>query len=44
MKLIMEISGLSVQLDPIEQGKDIGSWFWSYKIEGTHIHLEMVEL
>lgn len=38
-------TGLAVQLDPIENRvMDCGSWFWNYKIKGTHIQLELVEL
>ncbi|GFQ07401.1 hypothetical protein PHJA_002884200 [Phtheirospermum japonicum] len=38
-------SGLDVQLKPIEEDlMDSGTWFWNYKIRGTHIALEMVEL
>ncbi|XP_077215330.1 UDP-glucose pyrophosphorylase 3 [Tasmannia lanceolata] len=38
-------SGLSAKLDPIKsEMMDRGSWFWNYKLKGTHIHLEMVEL
>lgn len=45
LKITSGNPGLSVQLDPIEdEKKDSGSWFWSYKIEGTHVQLEMVEL
>lgn len=45
LKITSGNPGLSVQLVPIEEGKkDSGSWFWSYKIEGTHVQLEMVEL
>ena len=40
----MEIAGIAVKLDPIEQNMmDSGSWCWNYKIKGTHIHLEIVE-
>uniref|UniRef100_A0A5B7BSI7 UGP3-like C-terminal hexapeptide repeats domain-containing protein n=1 Tax=Davidia involucrata TaxID=16924 RepID=A0A5B7BSI7_DAVIN len=45
LKITSGNSGLSVQLNPIEEKlMDSGSWFWNYKIKGTHIHLEMVEL
>ncbi|RVW42315.1 UTP--glucose-1-phosphate uridylyltransferase 3, chloroplastic [Vitis vinifera] len=37
-------SGLAVDLNPIEEKMmDSGSWFWNYKLSGTHIHLELVE-
>ncbi|XP_042512379.1 UTP--glucose-1-phosphate uridylyltransferase 3, chloroplastic isoform X2 [Macadamia integrifolia] len=37
--------GFSVKLDPIDKNmKDTGSWFWKYKLNGTHIQLEMVDL
>ena len=37
-------SGLAVDLNPIEEKMmDSGSWFWNYQINGTHIHLELVE-
>ncbi|CAA0831341.1 UDP-glucose pyrophosphorylase 3 [Striga hermonthica] len=36
-------SGLDVQLKPIEEGlMDSGTWFWNYKLRGTHIELELV--
>ncbi|KAG8644869.1 hypothetical protein MANES_10G010100v8 [Manihot esculenta] len=45
MKIISGNSGLEVQLNPIEPNMmDTGSWFWNYKINGTHILLELVEL
>lgn len=41
----VSISGLSVQLDPIEANMmDRGSWYWDHKINGTHIELELKEL
>ncbi|XP_074287197.1 UTP--glucose-1-phosphate uridylyltransferase 3, chloroplastic isoform X2 [Silene latifolia] len=44
LKITSANPGLSLQLDPIEGSKkDNGSWFWKYKIDGTHIKLEMVE-
>ncbi|KAG9453564.1 hypothetical protein H6P81_006468 [Aristolochia fimbriata] len=37
-------SGLEVKLDPIKKEMmDSGSWFWRYKLKGTHFQLEMVE-
>ncbi|XP_040999798.1 UTP--glucose-1-phosphate uridylyltransferase 3, chloroplastic isoform X1 [Juglans microcarpa x Juglans regia] len=45
MKIEPGRPGLSVQLDPIEPSiMDSGSWFWNYKIKGSHIQLELVEL
>lgn len=45
MKMTSQNSGLSVELNPIEEKlMDCGSWFWSYKLKGTHIQLELVEL
>ncbi|XP_035539089.1 UTP--glucose-1-phosphate uridylyltransferase 3, chloroplastic isoform X2 [Juglans regia] len=45
MKIEPGRPGLSVQLDPIEPSiMDSGSWFWNYKIKGSHIKLELVEL
>uniref|UniRef100_A0A2N9IX15 UGP3-like C-terminal hexapeptide repeats domain-containing protein n=1 Tax=Fagus sylvatica TaxID=28930 RepID=A0A2N9IX15_FAGSY len=44
LKITPGKSGLSVQLDPIEQNMmDSGSWSWNYKIKGTHIQLEFVD-
>ncbi|GLT92937.1 hypothetical protein SLE2022_107470 [Rubroshorea leprosula] len=44
MKITSGNPGLSVQLDPIEPNKmDRGSWYWDYKINGTHIELELKE-
>uniref|UniRef100_A0A1D1XVY6 UDP-sugar pyrophospharylase n=1 Tax=Anthurium amnicola TaxID=1678845 RepID=A0A1D1XVY6_9ARAE len=38
-------SGFQVNLHPIrEEMMGSGSWFWKYSLDGTHIHLEMVEL
>ncbi|XP_068669032.1 UTP--glucose-1-phosphate uridylyltransferase 3, chloroplastic-like [Aristolochia californica] len=38
-------SGLEVKLGSIKKDMmDCGSWFWKYKLKGTHIQLEMVEL
>lgn len=37
--------GFEAQLGQIELDKqDTGSWYWNYKIEGSHIKLEYVEL
>jgi hypothetical protein len=37
-------SGFAIQLDPIEQEMmESGSWHWDYKIEGSHIKLELAE-
>ncbi|CAN6587679.1 unnamed protein product [Malus baccata var. baccata] len=45
MKITAGDSGLAARLDPIEQNMmDSGSWFWEYRIKGTHIQLELVEL
>ncbi|KAH9702599.1 UTP--glucose-1-phosphate uridylyltransferase 3 [Citrus sinensis] len=45
LKITSGNSGLVVQLDPIEQNMmDTGSWHWNYKINGSHIVLELVEL
>ncbi|XP_034705188.1 UTP--glucose-1-phosphate uridylyltransferase 3, chloroplastic isoform X5 [Vitis riparia] len=44
MKISSKNPGLAVDLNPIEEKMiDSGSWFWNYKISGTHIHLELVE-
>lgn len=45
MCITSDASGFAVKLDPIrEEFRDTGSWFWEYKIKGTNIHLEKVEL
>ncbi|XP_002528323.2 UTP--glucose-1-phosphate uridylyltransferase 3, chloroplastic [Ricinus communis] len=45
MKITSGYSGLDVQLNTIEPiMMDSGSWFWNYKLNGTHILLELVEL
>ncbi|KAF6164905.1 hypothetical protein GIB67_017108 [Kingdonia uniflora] len=37
-------SGLSVKLEEIERERmDRGSWFWKYKLNGSHINLEIAE-
>ncbi|KAI4306479.1 hypothetical protein L6164_029753 [Bauhinia variegata] len=44
LKIMPGSTGLAIQKDPIEQSMmDSGSWYWNYKIEGTHIQLEMVQ-
>ncbi|XP_029129236.1 UTP--glucose-1-phosphate uridylyltransferase 3, chloroplastic isoform X2 [Cajanus cajan] len=44
MKIMPGSPGLAIQLDPIEQDMmESGSWHWNYKIEGSHIQLELVE-
>lgn len=45
LKITSGNSGLAVQLNPIEEVlMDSGSWFWKYKINSTHVQLELVEL
>ncbi|KAL0341249.1 UNVERIFIED_CONTAM: UTP--glucose-1-phosphate uridylyltransferase 3, chloroplastic [Sesamum radiatum] len=45
MQVTSGISGLDVQLKPIKEDlMDTGTWFWNYKIRGTHIELELIEL
>ncbi|XAR71908.1 UTP--glucose-1-phosphate uridylyltransferase [Bertholletia excelsa] len=45
LKIKSGSSGFESQLDPIEEKlQDTGSWFWNYRINGTHIQLELVEL
>ncbi|KGN45802.2 UTP--glucose-1-phosphate uridylyltransferase 3, chloroplastic [Cucumis sativus] len=45
LKISPGTSGFEAQLDQIELDKqDTGSWYWNYKIEGSHIKLEYVEL
>ncbi|CAL5203037.1 unnamed protein product [Lathyrus oleraceus] len=44
LKVMPGSPGLAIQLNLIEQDMmDSGSWHWSYKIEGSHIKLELVE-
>ncbi|XP_031109281.1 UTP--glucose-1-phosphate uridylyltransferase 3, chloroplastic [Ipomoea triloba] len=44
MKITPGNSGFEVQLNAIEnRSMDSGTWFWNYKIMGTHIQLELVE-
>ncbi|XP_057523230.1 UTP--glucose-1-phosphate uridylyltransferase 3, chloroplastic [Amaranthus tricolor] len=44
LKVTSTNPGVSMQLEPIEDAKkDTGSWYWSYKIDGPHVKLEMVE-
>ncbi|KAG4975253.1 hypothetical protein JHK87_032074 [Glycine soja] len=44
LKIMPGSSGLAIQLDPIDQDMmESGSWHWDYKIEGSHIQLELVE-
>ncbi|GAV90736.1 hypothetical protein CFOL_v3_34140 [Cephalotus follicularis] len=45
MKITSGHSDLAIQLDPIGHNiADRGSWHWNYKIEGSHIRLELLEL
>ncbi|KAL3837765.1 hypothetical protein ACJIZ3_022356 [Penstemon smallii] len=45
LKITSGFSGLDVQLKPIEEKlMDSGTWFWKYKIRGTHMQLELTEL
>ncbi|XP_068644219.1 UTP--glucose-1-phosphate uridylyltransferase 3, chloroplastic-like [Aristolochia californica] len=45
LQVTQGFSGLVVKLDPIKKDMmDSGSWFWKYKLKGTHFQLEMVEL
>ncbi|XP_021903908.1 UTP--glucose-1-phosphate uridylyltransferase 3, chloroplastic isoform X2 [Carica papaya] len=45
MKITSGNQGFVVSLDTIEQNlMDTGSWYWNYKLNGTHILLELVEL
>ncbi|KAK9742332.1 hypothetical protein RND81_03G164700 [Saponaria officinalis] len=44
LKITSANPGLAQQLDPTDESKkESRSWFWNYKIDGTHIKLEMVE-
>ncbi|KAF4352766.1 hypothetical protein G4B88_010166 [Cannabis sativa] len=37
-------TGMAVQLEPIDKNMvESGSWYWKYKIKGSHIELELVE-
>ncbi|XP_062092454.1 UTP--glucose-1-phosphate uridylyltransferase 3, chloroplastic isoform X2 [Humulus lupulus] len=37
-------SGMAVQLEPIDKSMmESGSWYWKYKIKGSHIKLELIE-
>ncbi|EXC04704.1 UDP-sugar pyrophospharylase [Morus notabilis] len=45
LKVTSESSGMQVKLYPIGKNMmDSGSWYWNYKINGTHIQLELAEL
>ncbi|XP_073296940.1 UTP--glucose-1-phosphate uridylyltransferase 3, chloroplastic [Primulina huaijiensis] len=45
MQITSGKSGLEIQLKPIEEElMDSGTWFWNYKITGTHIQLELTEI
>lgn len=44
MQITSGKSGLEIQMKPIEEElMDSGTWFWNYKITGTHIQLELTE-
>ncbi|CAH8360429.1 unnamed protein product [Eruca vesicaria subsp. sativa] len=37
--------GLSINLEAIEEElMETGSWYWNYKLNGSHIHLEQVQV
>nr|XP_010907871.1 UTP--glucose-1-phosphate uridylyltransferase 3, chloroplastic [Elaeis guineensis] len=45
MCISSDTTGNIVKLEHIREDlMDNGSWFWKYKIKGTHIYLEMIEL
>lgn len=45
LKITSGNSGLAIECNSIEeQFVDTGSWFWNYKIIGSHVQLELVEL
>lgn len=45
MSISSDTTGIVVNLNPIREDlMDGGSWFWKYKIKGTHVQLEMMEL
>ncbi|KAL7108918.1 hypothetical protein ACP275_06G143000 [Erythranthe tilingii] len=44
LKITSGVSGLEINLKPIEDElMDSGTWFWKYKLNGTHVELESVE-
>ncbi|KAK7379391.1 hypothetical protein VNO80_04850 [Phaseolus coccineus] len=44
LKIMPGSPGLAMQLDPIDQDMmESGSWHWNYRVEGSHIQLDLVE-
>lgn len=45
MKITPGNPGLSINLEPLkEEVVETGSWYWNYQVNGSHIHLEQVEV
>jgi len=37
--------GLSINLEALkEEVMETGSWYWNYQLNGSHIHLQQVEV
>ncbi|KAL9332631.1 hypothetical protein ACSQ67_002241 [Phaseolus vulgaris] len=44
LKIMPGSPGLAIQLDPIDQDMmESGSWHWNYRVQGSHIQLDLVE-
>ncbi|WVZ07802.1 hypothetical protein V8G54_021148 [Vigna mungo] len=44
LKIMPGNPGLAIQLDPIDKDMmERGSWHWNYRVEGSHIQLDLVE-
>ncbi|XP_020694032.1 UTP--glucose-1-phosphate uridylyltransferase 3, chloroplastic-like [Dendrobium catenatum] len=45
MHVVSSDAGFEVKLDPIkDEMMERGSWFWEYKMNGSHIQLQKIEL
>ncbi|KAK8473790.1 hypothetical protein PHAVU_001G244900 [Phaseolus vulgaris] len=44
LKIMPGSPGLAIQLDPIDQDRmESGSWHWNYRVQGSHVQLDLVE-
>ncbi|EFH54316.1 hypothetical protein ARALYDRAFT_486043 [Arabidopsis lyrata subsp. lyrata] len=45
LKITPGNAGLSINLETLkEEVKETGSWYWNYQLNGSHIHLQQVEV
>jgi uncharacterized protein involved in tolerance to divalent cations len=45
LKITSGNAGLSINLEALkEEVMETGSWYWNYQLNGSHIHLQQVEV